>query len=188
MGHRGKSAERRVFFMYGSEEIRGILIGTLMMLAAWNVVFLIAMGKLLSKTGRCGALVLVPGYGRYLVYKAADSAALFWVSAVCGTVSAIFQSNIVIGVLMTIVSLIVYVMFNIRLAHAFGKGNGFAWGMILLPGIFHMVLAFGSSSYEGGQADDAVLLSDAWICSCGAVNKIWRNTCGNCNAVKPAQK
>jgi hypothetical protein len=35
---------------------------------------------------------------------------------------------------------------------AFGKGVGFAIGMIFLPFIFWPILAFGSSQYQGAAA------------------------------------
>ena len=40
----------------------------------------------------------------------------------------------------------IYVM--VKLAKAFGKGDGFAVGLILLNTIFIMILAFGSSEYQ----------------------------------------
>ena len=36
----------------------------------------------------------------------------------------------------------------VKLAKAFGKGDGFAVGLILLNTIFIMILAFGSSEYQ----------------------------------------
>ena len=40
-------------------------------------------------------------------------------------------------------------MLGIKLARAFGKGTGFAVGLILLPSIFYMILGFGDSVYYG---------------------------------------
>ena len=39
----------------------------------------------------------------------------------------------------------------IKLAHTFGKGGGFAAGLILLPPIFALILGFGSAEYEGPE-------------------------------------
>ena len=38
-----------------------------------------------------------------------------------------------------------------RMAKAYGKGTGFAIGLILLPNLFQLILAFGSSEYVGPQ-------------------------------------
>ena len=38
------------------------------------------------------------------------------------------------------------------LAKAFGKGIGFAIGLILLPFIFQLLLGFGSAEYEGAAS------------------------------------
>ena len=41
--------------------------------------------------------------------------------------------------------------FNIDLAHAFNKGTGFGIGLVLLPFVFSLMLAFGSAVYRDGS-------------------------------------
>jgi hypothetical protein len=40
-------------------------------------------------------------------------------------------------------------MVVVALAESFGKGAGYAVGMILLPFIFYPMLAFGDAQYQG---------------------------------------
>lgn len=43
------------------------------------------------------------------------------------------------------------ILMTIELANRFGKGGGFIAGLILVPGIFFPILAFGSSEYNTPQ-------------------------------------
>jgi zinc transporter ZupT len=47
----------------------------------------------------------------------------------------------------------IYLIFklNIDLAHAFNKGTGFGIGLVLLPFVFSLMLAFGSAVYRDGS-------------------------------------
>jgi len=44
---------------------------------------------------------------------------------------------------------------SIDLAKSFGKGTGFAIGLILLTPIFYLILAFGDATYRGPAATPA---------------------------------
>ena len=46
-----------------------------------------------------------------------------------------------------LVNLVIGIIVAIELAKCFGKGGGFAVGLILLPFIFMLILAFGSAKY-----------------------------------------
>jgi hypothetical protein len=54
--------------------------------------------------------------------------------------------------LIPIVSFIVFIVLMIDLAKSFGKGTGFAIGLILLNFIFMLILGFGSARYLGPAA------------------------------------
>ena len=49
------------------------------------------------------------------------------------------------------VSIAVGIFMCIKLARAFGKGGGFATGLILLPFVFIPILGFGSATYLGAD-------------------------------------
>ena len=47
-----------------------------------------------------------------------------------------------------VISIYISIRFAIRLAKAFGKGGGFAVGLIFLQPIFLLILGFGSAKYD----------------------------------------
>ena len=51
--------------------------------------------------------------------------------------------------LIPIYNIILAIQTQIRLAKAFGKGGGFAAGLIFLPYVFIPLLAFGKETYQG---------------------------------------
>ncbi len=51
-----------------------------------------------------------------------------------------------------IVGLVISIMVSLDMAKAFGKGVGFAIGLILLGPIFYCILGFGSAQYQGPAA------------------------------------
>ncbi|HEY4621368.1 MAG TPA: DUF5684 domain-containing protein [Gaiellaceae bacterium] len=51
--------------------------------------------------------------------------------------------------LIPIVGLVIWIIVSLDLAKSFGRGGGFAVGLILLPFIFAPILGFGSDTYRG---------------------------------------
>ncbi|MGI6109126.1 MAG: DUF5684 domain-containing protein [Eubacteriaceae bacterium] len=58
-----------------------------------------------------------------------------------------------IGGVVAIAGGVLYIMQNLRLAKAFGKGTGFGIGLIFLNPIFMMILGFGSAEYLGNPEE-----------------------------------
>lgn len=54
----------------------------------------------------------------------------------------------IILLLIPIVNIVIGILVFVDLARAFGKGVGFAIGMLLLPFIFLPILAFGGAQYR----------------------------------------
>ena len=54
--------------------------------------------------------------------------------------------------LIPIVNIVVWVVVSLDLAKSFGRGVGFAIGLIFLPFIFAPILGFGSATYQGPAA------------------------------------
>jgi hypothetical protein len=50
------------------------------------------------------------------------------------------------------VNFIIGIIVAIELAKVFGKGGGFAAGLILLPFVFYPILGFGDARYQGASA------------------------------------
>ena len=54
--------------------------------------------------------------------------------------------------LIPIVNIVVWVVVSLDLAKSFGRGVGFAIGLIFLPFNFAPILGFGSATYQGPAA------------------------------------
>jgi hypothetical protein len=61
----------------------------------------------------------------------------------------------VLLMLIPFVGFIIWIIVALDLAKSFGKGTGFAIGLILLPFIFALILGFGSDTYRGPAARPA---------------------------------
>ncbi len=57
--------------------------------------------------------------------------------------------------LIPFVGFIVWIIVSLDLAKSFGRGTGFAIGLILLAPIFSLILGFGSDTYRGPAAKTA---------------------------------
>lgn len=95
------------------------------------VVEIIGMWKMFEKAGVPGWTALIPFYNIYTAFKISwGNGWLFLLCFVCG-----------IG----------YFMLPFKLAPAYGKGIGFAFGLLFLGPIFYMILGFDDSQYLGPQ-------------------------------------
>jgi hypothetical protein len=95
----------------------------LLIVAAWQV---------FTKAGKPGWACLIPIYNLYVLLKIVGRPG-WWL----------------LLYLIPIVNVIIYVIVDVELANSFGKGAGFAIGLILLPYIFIPILGFGSATYLG---------------------------------------
>lgn len=122
------------------------------------VIQILSYYRILGKMGKRKYLAIIPILGEMeMSTDLFQKMRSFWRPAV--VVAAMFATSRYIGMdnsyslVMGIVALIVYGIFLIRLysrlAKQFGKGKGFALGLILLPLIFLLILAFGKSAYIG---------------------------------------
>ncbi len=101
-----------------------------------TVLLIVAMWKLFEKAGHGGWKSLIPIYNVFIlcriVYGAGIKCLLFFVP---------------------ILNIIVSIMFWFRLAEAYGKGIGFGVGLLFLPNVFTLILAFGDAQYDGPVSD-----------------------------------
>ncbi|MEG1524334.1 MAG: DUF5684 domain-containing protein [Clostridia bacterium] len=105
---------------------------------AISALALVALWKIFVKAGEHGWAALIPVYNMYVYFK---------ITFGCGwkfLFLLIPFANIVFGIMATC-----------KLAKAFGKGGGFAVGLIFLSIIFTCILAFGSAKYLGVPAKQA---------------------------------
>ncbi|WP_255990669.1 DUF5684 domain-containing protein [Chitinolyticbacter albus] len=106
------------------------LLGMLFMLAV--VVFIFAaQWKIYTKAGQPGWGSLVPIYNLYLLVKIAKRPD-WWI----------------VLVLIPVVNLVALIILTFDIAKHFGRGSGFALGMLFLSFIFYPILAFGDAKYD----------------------------------------
>ncbi len=99
---------------------------------ALAILGLVAGWRILSKAGKPGWGILIPIWNIILFLQVAGKPA-WWI-----VLLFIPFVNIIVGILATV-----------GLAKNFGKGIGFAIGLILLGPIFYLILAFSDARYVG---------------------------------------
>ena len=97
---------------------------------AFIVFLVVSLWKVFAKAGEPGWAVLIPIYNAYVYLKIAGKP-WWWL----------------LLFLIPLVNIIIMIMATIAFAQAFGKGVGFAIGMIFLGFIFYPILAFGDATY-----------------------------------------
>ncbi len=105
---------------------------------AIGVLMLVAMWKIFVKAGEAGWKCLIPIYNTYLEVKFVDGNGWKFLLLLIPFV------NIVYGIILTV-----------RMAKSFGKGGGFAVGLLFLAPIFYLILAFGDARYIGPRGGAA---------------------------------
>jgi hypothetical protein len=111
----------------------GAAMGAGMMIVWCAVVLLviISMWKIFTKAGKPGWAAIIPIYNLIVLIEICCKP-LWW-----------FILLLIPGV-----NLIVIIILYIVLAKCFGKGVGFAIGLLVLPFIFFPILGFGSATYQ----------------------------------------
>ncbi len=137
-----------------------ILIGLITCLI-YYILMVVAYWRIFNKAGEAGWKSIIPFLNVYTMYKIAWDGKMFWTVMGLDLISSsLVRLNngvlLAIAVLAAIGALVIGIMLNFKLARAFGKGTGFAIGLILLNPIFILILAFGSSRYIGAGSDDQI--------------------------------
>ncbi len=122
---------------YGEGSGGGGLIGGLfgcLFTLVWlglMVIVIAGMWKVFTKAGEPGWAAIVPIYNGIVMLKMCGKP-LWWI----------------ILFFIPIVNLVAAILVCIALAERFGKGVGFAIGLVLLPFIFIPILGFGDATYR----------------------------------------
>jgi hypothetical protein len=111
----------------GQAAMTGAMIGLWLGIV---VVMIAALWKVFQKAGKPGWAAIVPIYN-VLVLLEITGKPMWWV----------------VLFFIPFVNLIVAIILLFALARSFGKGGGFAIGLLLLPPIFYSLLAWGSARY-----------------------------------------
>ena len=99
---------------------------------ALAVLGIVAMWKIFEKAGKPGWAAIIPFYNIYVLFE------ITWGNGWKFLFLLIPIANIVFAIITMV-----------KLAKAFGKGGGFAVGLIFLSIIFYCILAFDQSQYLG---------------------------------------
>ena len=125
----------------------------------WWILQIIANWNIFTKAGEAWWKSLIPIYGDYVSYKIAWQTSYFWLNFILGILlSYVSNANLnesmflsLIVILLKIALTVINIMYCVKLARAFGRGIGFAIGLILLQPIFLLILGFGSDQYYGAD-------------------------------------
>lgn len=138
---------------YASQPDPGMAIAILLVSLALAFLYLISWCKLFHKAGLPWERLFVPVYGTYWMYKFIKSTGIFW-TTIFACIAMPFAVALlgpevggIVSILIMLVLVIITCVYYARLAKAFGKGGGFAFGLIILNPIFLPILAFGQSKY-----------------------------------------
>ena len=122
--------------MNGAESGGGAAAAVLLIVYLALMVFMIASAwRVFTKAGQPGWASLIPIYNTYIFLKIAGKPGWWLILLFIPLV------NIVIGIIATV-----------AFAKSFGKGAGFAVGLIFLPIIFFPILAWGSAQHKASAA------------------------------------
>jgi len=114
----------------GGGGVFGMIIGL-----AFAILMIVATWKVFVKAGRPGWAVLIPIYNTYVFLKIAGKPG-WWL----------------IWFFIPLLNFIFAIIATVAFAQSFGKGAGFAVGLIFLPIIFIPILAFSEAQYVGEEA------------------------------------
>ncbi len=99
------------------------------------VLFVVVMWRVFTKAGQPGWAAIIPIYNTYILLKIAGRP-WWWL----------------LLFLIPLVNVVIAIVVTVDIARNFGKGGGFAVGMIFLPFVFYPILAFGDAQYQGPAA------------------------------------
>jgi len=100
------------------------------------VINIIANWKIFSKAGKPGWASIVPIYNMVVQYQIVG-------------LSPWLLLLYLVPIVNFVAILVLAIMVPFRLAKSYGKGIGWGFGLLFLPFIFYLILAFGSSEYVG---------------------------------------
>jgi hypothetical protein len=111
--------------------------GIIIMIIYLAIVILMvaSLWKIFTKAGKPGWAAIVPIYNIIVMLQICEKP-VWWI----------------ILLLIPLVNFVISIILYVALAQVFGKGVGFAIGILLLPFVFLPMLGFGGAQYKGGAA------------------------------------
>ncbi|MCE1225234.1 MAG: DUF5684 domain-containing protein [Geobacteraceae bacterium] len=90
------------------------------------------MWKVYEKAGQPGWAAIIPIYNLVVLLQIVNKP-IWWI----------------VLLLIPLINIVILIMVSIALAEKFGKGGGFAVGMVFLPFVFYPLLGFGDERFQG---------------------------------------
>jgi hypothetical protein len=118
-----------------SFETQGPGVLPLLIAGLIGIVMIAAMWKVFTKAGKPGWAAIIPIYNAIVLLNIAGKPT-WWV----------------VLFFIPIVSFVMLILTYVGLAERFGKGGGFAVGLVFLGIIFFPILGFGDAQYRGAVA------------------------------------
>ncbi len=131
------------------------MVGFIGAVVVW-ILSVIGYWKVFEKAGVAGWKCFIPFYNEYVAYGISWKSYFFLIVLIANFIvnrlsglesQTILQSTIV--TILGLVTMVIQIIYSIRMAKSFGHGIGFAIGLFFIPVVFVMILGFGSSTYRG---------------------------------------
>lgn len=132
-------------------------------LTIW-LIHITALWRIFTKAGHAGWKSLIPIYSQYILFRITGKASLFpavlslaAAQAILKIISVYFTNDdsrfILLAIwgiiiILSIVTVIIYIDYSYSLSKAFGHGIAFALGLIFLEPLFILILGFDRSQYR----------------------------------------
>jgi hypothetical protein len=112
--------------------IAGMMMTFFMIMMVIGLFIVVCQWKIFSKAGKPGWAAIIPVYNLIVLLDIVGKP-VWWI----------------LLFFIPLVNFVVFILLAVELARSFGKGGGFAIGLLLLPIVFYPILAFDDSTYMG---------------------------------------
>jgi hypothetical protein len=128
---------------------------------AWYILQVVAYWRIFTKAGKPGWHSIIPFLNNWDLIDLSWSRTIAWVGIAAAVITSCLYSPAyaedastfvkVIFWVASVVSAVIAIVTQYKLAKAFGKGVGFFLGLLFLNPIFKLILGFGDARYQGRQ-------------------------------------
>ena len=121
------------------------------------IAMLAGMGKVFAKAGRPAWLCLIPGYNLLVAFRIAGLPGWWLLLPLVGL--AALPEPVELAAALAV--LVLFIVFNARLARRFGEGVHIAIGLTFMAPLFWCWLGFGDAKWRGEEAEGPGSAKDA---------------------------
>jgi len=141
--------------------LMGVSLIFLFVMVVVLVLYILAYWMIFRKAGEAGWKALIPIYGTYTEYKLFWNDRMFVLWIIMALIAVAFRFMSGPGAMVSQLAYfgvsVMHILISVKMSYSFGHGVGYALGLIFLPPIFLLILAFDDSVYigpEGKQETD----------------------------------